>query len=84
MLRSPRREGVHHRGGDVFLRAAPRHVAAVWCTRSAAARRPRPAARTIVVQDAVRPHLTGDDAINCRDFHKVFHNLCGSISGTDA
>jgi hypothetical protein len=35
--------------------------------------------RTIVVQDAVRPYLTGADATNCRDFHKVFHSLCGSV-----
>jgi hypothetical protein len=37
------------------------------------------AGRTIVVQDAVRPYLTGADATNCRDFHKVFHSLCGSV-----
>ena len=33
------------------------------------------AARTIVVQDAMRPYLVGDGATNCRDFHKVFHSL---------
>jgi hypothetical protein len=37
------------------------------------------APRTIVVQDAVRPYLTGACATNRRDFHKVFHNFCGSI-----
>jgi hypothetical protein len=37
------------------------------------------AARTIVVQDAVRPYLAGAGTTNSRDFHKVFHSLCGRI-----
>jgi hypothetical protein len=40
-------------------------------------------ARTILVQDAVRPYLAGAEATKRRDFHKLFHSLCGSISGTD-
>jgi len=86
MLRSSRRDVVHCGGLDVFLPPARRPRQPVGVRGSVARcrgeERQARAVRTIVVQDALRPYLTGAGATNCLDFHKVFHSLCGSISGT--
>jgi hypothetical protein len=85
MLRSSRRDVVHRRGPDVSaIRTSPakaggepaaglRHRARLRLANRCGA------PRTIVVQDALRPYLASDGAIDCRDFHIVFHSLCGSI-----